>query len=51
LEASQRKETIFLEEIPFHFINYFDLILDKEMTGSKKDQEDIHQLRKIRGED
>jgi hypothetical protein len=48
-EANQRKETAEIEEIKIHFINYVDLIKDKEATARKKDLEDIEQLKKIRG--
>jgi hypothetical protein len=51
LEANKRKETVELEEIQIHFMNYFDLIEDKKATARKKDLEDIEQLKKIRGEE
>ena|SRR5690242_18435989 len=47
-EANQRKETVEIEETKIHFINYVDLIKDKEATARKKDLEDIEQLKKIR---
>jgi hypothetical protein len=37
------------EAIKIHFMNYHDLIEDKNATARKKDIEDIEQLRKIRG--
>lgn len=47
-EANQRKETVEIEKTKIHFINFFDLIKDKEATARKKDLEDIEQLKKIR---
>jgi len=48
-EANQRRETVEIENIPIHFMNYIDLIKDKTATARKKDIEDIEQLKKIRG--
>jgi hypothetical protein len=48
-QSNQRKETVELEAIKIHFMNYHDLIEDKKATARKKDIEDIEQLRKIRG--
>jgi hypothetical protein len=48
-EAYQRKETIVFEDVLFDLINFSDLINDKEISGRKKDLEDIEQLRKLKG--
>ena len=50
MEANKRKETVEVEGMKIHFINYYDLIKDKEATARKKDFEDIKQLKKIREE-
>lgn len=47
-DANQRKETVELNETQIHFINYTDLIEDKQAAGRKKDLEDIEQLKKNR---
>ena len=47
-KSNQRKETVELESIKIHYMNYHDLIEDKNATARKKDIEDIEQLRKIR---
>lgn len=49
-EAHGRKETIEIDGIKIHFMNYVDLIKDKETSGREKDKEDIKQLKKLRGE-
>ncbi len=51
LEANKRKETVDLGETQIHFMNYVDLIEDKEATARKKDLDDIEQLKKIKGEE
>ena len=51
LDANKRKGTVELEDTKIHFINYSDLIKDKEATARKKDLEDIEQLKKIRGKE
>lgn len=48
-QADKRKETVELEEIQIHFLNFNDLIEDKKATARKKDLEDIEQLKKING--
>ena len=50
IEANKRKETVEIDKTRIHFMNYFDLVKDKEATARKKDLEDIEQLKKIRGE-
>lgn len=49
-DANQRKETVELDETHIHFMNYNDLVADKQATGRKKDLEDIEQLKKKREE-
>jgi len=50
-EANRNKEVVEIEGVKIKFMNYFDLIKDKEATDRKKDIEDIRQLKKIRGEE
>lgn len=50
IEANKRKETVEIDDIKIHFMNYFDLIKDKEATARKKDLEDIEQLKNFRSE-
>lgn len=50
-EANKRKETVEIDDTQIYFMNYLDLITDKEATARKKDLEDIEQLKKIRGEE
>jgi hypothetical protein len=50
LDAFNRKETIELEQIQIHFMNYNDLLEDKNATARNKDLEDIEQLKKIKRE-
>ena len=45
-EANKRKETVDLGKIQIHFINFSDLIEDKEATARNKDLDDINQLKK-----
>jgi hypothetical protein len=47
-DANKRKETVEINETQIHFMNYYDLIKDKEETARKKDIEDIEQLKKIK---
>lgn len=49
VEANKRKETIEIDGIKIHFMNYLDLIKDKEATARKKDLKDIEELKKYRG--
>ena len=48
IEASNRKETVELEDTKIHFMNYLDLVEDKKATARKKDLEDLEQLKKIK---
>ena len=48
-DANKRKETVELDDVRIHFLNYLDLIEDKKATARKKDLEDIEQLKKNRG--
>jgi len=50
-EASRNKETVQFEGTKIHFLNYFDLIKDKEATARKKDLEDIQNLKRINGDE
>lgn len=50
VDADERKETVELEKTKIHFMNFYDLIKDKEATARKKDIEDIEQLKKNRGQ-
>lgn len=49
IEANQRRETVEIENTKINFMNYADLIKDKEATARKKDLNDLEQLRKIWG--
>jgi hypothetical protein len=51
LAAYRRKETVILQDVPIHFMNYSDLIEDKMATARKKDLQDIAELKKIKGEE
>ena len=46
--SKQIKETIEVDGTKIYFMNYADLIQDKEATARKKDFEDIEQLKKLR---
>ena len=46
--SKQIKETIEVDGTKIYFMNYADLIQDKEATATKKDFEDIEQLKKLR---
>lgn len=48
-EANKRKETVELNGVNIHFMNYLDLIQDKTATARVKDLNDIEQLKKIKG--
>ncbi|MES1215359.1 MAG: hypothetical protein ABUT20_07575 [Bacteroidota bacterium] len=48
IEAYERKQTVEIDGTPIHFMNYIDLIKDKEAIGRKKDIQDIEQLKKMR---
>lgn len=47
--AHERKETIKMNDIYIHFMNYIDLIEDKKVMARAQDIEDIKQLQKRRG--
>lgn len=47
-DANKRKETVEINETQIHFMNYDDLLKDKEATARKKDIEDIEELKKNR---
>jgi predicted nucleotidyltransferase len=46
-EVYQRKETIEIDSVQFHFMNYLDLIEDKKATARSKDLKDIEELKKV----
>jgi len=48
--ANRRKETVLVEGTPIHFMNFYDLIEDKEALARKKDLEDVQQLKKIKNQ-
>jgi hypothetical protein len=48
--ASDRKESIKINDIEIYFMSYTDLLEDKKATARKKDIEDIKQLKNIRKE-
>ncbi|RYU90126.1 hypothetical protein EWM62_11325 [Mucilaginibacter terrigena] len=50
-DANRSKETIEVEGTQIHFMDYYNLKKDKEATARKKDLEDIHHLKKIRGDE
>jgi predicted nucleotidyltransferase len=43
-EVRRRAETVVVQNVPIHFMEYNDLILDKRKTGRKKDLDDIDHL-------
>jgi hypothetical protein len=47
-DADKRKETVELEGVEVHFMNYLDLVEDKKATARKKDLEDIEHLKNIK---
>lgn len=49
--AYARKEEVALEGIPIHYIGYDDLLRDKRSSARRKDEEDIQQLKRYRGEE
>lgn len=50
-DAYARKEEVELDGIPICYLGYEDLIEDKRCSARKKDQDDIEQLKRQRGED
>ena len=50
-DAYRNKETVDVEGTVIHFIDYYNLIKDKESTARKKDLEDIQNLKRIREEE
>lgn len=50
VELYKRKETVELDGVEIHFMNYPDLITEKIALGRKKDWDDIEELKKKQGE-
>lgn len=50
-DAFARKETVELDGVPIHYIGFDDLIEDKKRSARAKDQVDIDQLERQRGQE
>jgi hypothetical protein len=50
-DAYRSKETVEVEGTRIHFIDYYNLMKDKQATARKKDLNDIEHLKKIRDDE
>jgi hypothetical protein len=50
-DAYARKEIIDLDGIPIHYIGFDDLVEDKKRSARPKDQADLEQLKRHRGQE